>query len=129
MPKEILIVEDEPGVVVALQFLLQQQGHKVLVAERGEDALDLIYKHNPDLLLLDIMLPGISGWEVCEVIRLNPDYRDIKIVFLTARGDESEIARGLAMGADAYITKPFSNEQLIARVNAILENAYDETGK
>ena len=128
MPKEILIVEDEPGVVVALQFLLQQQGHKVLVAERGEDALELIYKYKPDLVLLDIMLPGISGWEVCEIIRLNPDYRDIKMVFLTARGDESEIARGLAMGADAYITKPFSNEQLIAKINALLENAMEETG-
>ena len=122
MPKEILIVEDEPGVVVALQFLLQQQGHKVLVAERGEDALELMYKHNPDLLLLDIMLPGISGWEVCEIIRLNPDYRDVKIVFLTARGDESEIEMGLALGADAYITKPFSNDELITKVNTILEN-------
>ena len=128
MPKEILIVEDEPGVVVALQFLLQQQGHKVLVAERGEDALELIYKYKPDLVLLDIMLPGISGWEVCEIIRLNPDYRDIKIVFLTARGDESEIARGLALGADAYITKPFSNEQLIAKINTLLENAMEEIG-
>ena len=127
MPKEILIVEDEPGVVVAIQFLMEQQGHNVLVAERGEDALDLIYKYKPDLVLLDIMLPGISGWEVCEIIRLNPDCRNIKIAFLTARGDESEIARGLALGADAYITKPFSNDQLVAKVNAILEDAYEET--
>ena len=128
MPREILIVEDEPGVVVAIQFLMEQQGHNVLVAERGEDALDLIYKYKPDLVLLDIMLPGISGWEVCEIIRLNPEYRNIKIVFLTARGDETEIARGLALGADAYITKPFANDQLIASVNAILENAMEETG-
>ena len=92
MPKEILIVEDEPGVVAAIQYLMQQQGHNVLVAQRGEDALDLIYKYKPDLVLLDIMLPGISGWEVCEIIRLNPDYRNVKIVFLTARGDEAEIA-------------------------------------
>jgi DNA-binding response OmpR family regulator len=129
MPKEILIVEDEPGVVAAIQFLMEQQGHNVLVAQRGEDALDLIYKYKPDLVLLDIMLPGISGWEVCEIVRLNPDYRNVKIVFLTARGDEAEIARGLALGADAYITKPFSNDQLIAKVNAILENAYEETEK
>jgi len=129
MPKEILIVEDEPGVVVAIQFLMEQQGHTVLVAERGEDALDLIYKYKPDLVLLDIMLPGISGWEVCEIVRLNPDYRNVKIVFLTARGDEAEIARGLAIGADAYITKPFSNDQLIAKVNMLLETAYEETGK
>ena len=129
MPKEILIVEDEPGVVAAIQFLMEQQGHNILVAERGEDALDLIYKYKPDLVMLDIMLPGISGWEVCEIVRLNPDYRDIKIIFLTARGDEAEIARGLALGADAYITKPFSNDQLIAKVNAILEGAYEETEK
>lgn len=129
MPKEILIVDDEPGVVAAIQFLMEQQGHNVLIAERGEEALDLIYKYRPDLVILDIMLPGISGWEVCEITRLNPDYRDVKIIFLTARGDKGEIARGLALGADAYITKPFSNDQLIAKVNALLENAFEETGK
>ena len=101
MPKEILIVDDEPGVAVAIQFLMEQQGHSVLVAQRGEDALDLIYKYKPDLVLLDIMLPGISGWEVCEIVRLNPDYRNVKIVFLTARSAEVEIAKGLALGADA----------------------------
>ena len=127
MAKEILIVDDEPGVAVAIQFLMEQQGHRVMVAQRGEDALDLIYKYKPDLILLDIMLPGISGWEVCEIIRLNPDYRNIKIVFLTARSSEVEIAKGLALGADAYITKPFSNDKLVARVNALLEDAYEAT--
>ena len=127
MPKEILIVDDEPGVAVAIQFLMEQQGHRVMVAQRGEDALDLIYKYKPNLVLLDIMLPGISGWEVCEIIRLNPDYRNIKIVFLTARSSEVEIAKGLALGADAYITKPFSNDKLVARVNALLEDAYEAT--
>ena len=127
MPKDILIVDDEPGVVVAIQFLMEQQGHRVLVAQRGEDALDLIYKYKPDLVVLDIMLPGISGWEVCEIIRLNPDYRNIKIVFLTARSSEVEIAKGMALGADDYITKPFSNDKLIARVNALLEDAYEKT--
>ena len=129
MPKEILIVDDEPGVVVAIQFLMEQQGYTVLVAKSGEDALEVIYKYKPDLAILDIMLPGISGWEVCEIVRLNPDYRNVKIIFLTARGDEAEIARGLALGADAYITKPFSNDQLIAKVNMLLETAYEETGK
>ena len=129
MPREILIVEDEPGVALAIQFLMEQQGHRVLVAERGEDALELVYKYKPDLILLDIMLPGISGWEVCEIIRLNPAYRNIKVIFLTARGNEAEIARGLALGADAYITKPFSNDQLVATVNRLLEKAFEETGK
>lgn len=127
MPKEILIVDDDPGVAVAIQFLMEQQGHRVMIAQRGEDALDLIYKYKPNLVLLDIMLPGISGWEVCEIIRLNPNYRNIKIVFLTARGTEVEIAKGLALGADAYITKPFSNDKLVAGVNALLEDAYEET--
>ena len=129
MPREILIVEDEPGVALAIQFLMEQQGHRVLVAGRGEDALELVYKYKPDLILLDIMLPGISGWEVCEIIRLNPAYRNIKVIFLTARGSEAEIARGLALGADAYITKPFSNDQLVATVNRLLEKAFEETGK
>ena len=127
MSKEILIVDDEPGVAVAIQFLMEQQGHSVLVAQRGEDALEMIYKYKPDLVLLDIMLAGISGWEVCEIIRLNPDYRNIKIVFLTARSTEVEIAKGLALGADAYITKPFSNDKLVAKVNALLENVYEKT--
>ncbi len=129
MSKEILIVEDEPGVVVAIRFLMEQQGYTIRVAERGKEALELIFKYKPDLVLLDIMLPGMSGWEVCEIIRSNPDYRTVKIVFLTARGDEAEIARGLALGADAYITKPFSNDQLIAKVKSLLENAIEETGK
>jgi len=120
MAKEILIVDDEPNVVVSLQFLMEQQGYKVMAAERGEDALDLIYHYKPDLVLLDIMLPGIDGYEVCEIVRLNPDYRDIKIIFLTARGREEEIARGMSLGADAYITKPFSNADLVAQVKTIL---------
>jgi DNA-binding response OmpR family regulator len=127
--KEILIVDDEPSVVVALQFLMEQQGYQVMTAERGEDALELIYKYKPDLVLLDIMLPGIDGYEVCEIVRLNPDYRDVKIIFLTAKGREVEIARGLALGADAYITKPFSNVELVAQVKEILENTDEEAGE
>jgi CheY-like chemotaxis protein len=129
MSKEILIVEDEPGVAAAIRFLMEQQGYCVRVAEKGEDALDLISTNKPHLVLLDIMLPGISGWEVCEKIRTNPDCRDIKIVFLTARRDEAEVARGLALGADAYITKPFKNDQLIASVKALLQDALEVAGK
>ncbi len=126
MPKEILIVDDEPGVVVPIQFLMEQQGYKVMTAERGEDALDLIYQYKPDLVLLDIMLPGIDGYEVCEIIRLNPNCRNVKIIFLTAKGREVEIAKGLALGADAYISKPFSNTTLVARVKELLETTYEE---
>ncbi len=121
MPKEILIVDDETNAVVPIQFLMEQQGYRVMIAERGEDALDLIYQYKPDLVLLDIMLPGIDGYEVCEIVRLNPDYRYIKIIFLTALGREVEIARGLTLGADAYITKPYSNDELVAKVKEVLE--------
>jgi DNA-binding response OmpR family regulator len=129
MSKEILIVEDEPGVVAAIQFLMEQQGYCVKIAENGEDALDLILKNKPHLVLLDIMLPGMSGWDVCEQIRLDPDCRRVKIAFLTARGDEAEVARGLALGADAYITKPFNNDKLIAKIKSLLEDACEKTGK
>ena len=128
MAKEILIVDDEPSIVVPIQFLMEQQGYSVIVAENGHDALDLIYKYKPDLVLLDIMLPGIDGYEVCEIVRLNPKLRDIKIIFLTAKGREVEIAKGLALGADAYITKPFSNAELVAKVKMVLENINEEAG-
>ena len=128
MSKEILIVDDEPSIVVPVQFLMQQQGYNVLVAEDGHDALDMIYKYQPDLVLLDIMLPGIDGYEVCEIVRLNPKLRDVKIIFLTAKGREVEIAKGLALGADAYITKPFSNAELVAKVKTVLDNINEEAG-
>jgi DNA-binding response OmpR family regulator len=128
MPKEILIVDDEPSIVVPIQFLMQQQGYNVIVAENGHDALDMIYKYKPDLVLLDIMLPGIDGYEICEIVRLNPKLRDVKIIFLTAKGREVEIAKGLALGADAYITKPFSNAELVAKVKTVLDNINEEAG-
>ena len=114
--------------MVPVKFLMEQQGYNVMIAERGEDALDLIYHYKPDLVLLDIMLPGIDGYEVCEIVRLNPDYRDIKIIFLTAKGRETEIAKGLALGADDYITKPYSNAELVAKVNELLEKTHEEAG-
>ena len=129
MAKEILIVDDEPNVAVPIQFLMEQQGYRVMIAERGEDALDLIYQYKPDLVLLDIMLPGIDGYEVCEIVRLNPNFRKVKIIFLTAKGREEEIAKGLALGADAYITKPFSNTEIVAKVKELLEKTNEEAGE
>ena len=126
MAKEILLVDDEPNLIVPIQFLMEQQGYRVTIAERGEDALDLLYQHKPDLVLLDIMLPGIDGYEVCEIIRLNPNYRNTKIIFLTAKGREVEIAKGLALGADAYITKPFSNAALVAKIKELLEETSEK---
>ena len=128
MPKEILIVDDEPSIVVPIQFLMEQQGYNVIVAKNGEDALDIILKYKPALILLDIMLPGIDGYEVCEIVRLNPEFRNVKIIFLTAKGREVEIAKGMALGADAYIIKPFSNAEVVAKVKELLEKTHEKTG-
>jgi DNA-binding response OmpR family regulator len=123
MPGKILIVDDEPNIVVPLQFLMEQNGYSVLVAQSGEEALEVISKDKPDLVLLDIMLPGMDGFEVCEIVRLNPDWRDTKIIFLTAKGRDVDIAKGMLLGADEYITKPFSNQQIIDCVKKLLNDS------
>jgi len=123
MPPTILIVDDEPNIVVPLQFLMEQNGYRTLVAQSGEEALESISKERPDLVLLDIMLPGIDGFEVCEIIRLKPEWRHIRIIFLTAKGREVDVAKGLILGADEYITKPFSNQQIVETVKKLLEES------
>ena len=122
MPFKILIVDDEPNIVIPLQFLMEQNGCHVMVAQSGEEALEMLYRHKPDLTLLDIMLPGIDGYEICEIIRLKPELRDIKVIFLTAKGRDINIAKGLALGADAYITKPFSNVDVVNTVKTLLNS-------
>ncbi|MFC1875886.1 response regulator transcription factor [Thermodesulfobacteriota bacterium] len=121
MPPKILIVDDEPNIVIPLQFLMEQNGYHTLVAQSGEEALEMISKEKPDLILLDIMLPGVDGFEVCEIVRLNPEWRNTKIIFLTAKGRDVDIAKGMVLGADEYITKPFSNQQIIDAVKKLLE--------
>ena len=121
MPIKILIVDDEPNIVIPLQFLMEQNGYSALVAHSGEEALEMISKERPDLILLDIMLPGVDGFEVCEIVRLNPDWRTIRVIFLTAKGRDVDIAKGMVLGADEYITKPFSNQQIIDAVKKLLE--------
>lgn len=121
MPKKILIVDDEPSIIVPLQFLMEQNGYQVQVAFSGEEAMETIAAYHPNLILLDIMLPVIDGFEVCQRVRENPEFNDIRIVLLTAVGSEANIAKGLALGADAYITKPFSNTEVIGKVKELLE--------
>lgn len=123
MSNKILIVDDEPNIVVPLQFLMEQNDYTVDVAYSGEEALESISRWRPDLVLLDIMLPGMDGFEVCQIMRLNEAWRDIKIIFLTAKGRDVDVAKGMVLGADAYIIKPFSNTEIIAKVRALLENA------
>jgi DNA-binding response OmpR family regulator len=121
MPLKILIVDDEPNIVIPLQFLMEQNGYRTLVAQSGEEALEMISKEKPDLVLLDIMLPGVDGFEVCEIIRLNPEWRNTRVIFLTAKGRDVDIAKGMVLGADEYITKPFSNQQIIDAVKKLLQ--------
>jgi len=121
MPQKILIVDDEPNIVVPLQFLMERNGYETAVAQSGEEALEAISKEKPDLVLLDIMLPGIDGFEVCEIVKLKPEWKHIKIIFLTAKGRDVDIAKGMVLGADEYIAKPFSNQQIVESVQRLLE--------
>jgi DNA-binding response OmpR family regulator len=121
MAKKILIVDDEPSIIVALQFLMEQNGYETLVAFSGEEAMEAVAQHRPDLILLDIMLPVVDGFEVCQRVREKADWTDIRIVLVTALDREANVAKGLALGADAYVTKPFANAALIAKVKELLE--------
>ncbi|KKL21960.1 hypothetical protein LCGC14_2440220 [marine sediment metagenome] len=116
MPASILVVDDEPNIVLSLEFIMQNEGYDVRIAKDGEEALQAIKEKVPDLVLLDIMMPAMSGYEVCQRIRANPEWKDIRIVMLTAKGREVDQEKGMAMGADDYITKPFATRDLIARV-------------
>ncbi|MDO9197551.1 response regulator transcription factor [Rhodoferax sp.] len=120
MSKRILIADDEPNIVVSLEFLMKREGFEVQVAADGEAALQAIATQVPDLVLLDIMLPKKDGFEVCQQIRANPEWQSLKVVMLTAKGRDTEVSKGLALGADAYMTKPFSTRDLVAQVRQLL---------
>ncbi len=120
MARRVLVVDDEPNIVLSLEFLMKKAGFEVEVARNGQEALAAIARQPPDVLLLDVMMPEMDGFEVCERLRADPRGRATKVVMLTARGRDSERQRGLALGADAYVTKPFSTRELVARVKAML---------
>lgn len=120
---KVLVVDDEPNIVLSLEFLMQQAGFDVTTALDGESALALVSENPPDLVLLDISLPGISGFEVLEQLRNQPSFKRLPIVMLTAHGREVEREKGLALGADDYITKPFSTRQLVEKVQALLNES------
>jgi DNA-binding response OmpR family regulator len=119
--KKVLIADDEPNIVAALEFLLQQSGYEVLIARNGEEALNLIEARSPNLVLLDVMMPLKSGYEVCRRIREHPDWRHMKVVMLSAKGRDAEVNKGLSLGADLYITKPFSTRELMGKIKGLLE--------
>jgi len=119
----VLIVDDEPNIVLSLQFLLSREGYEIDIARDGESALELAARMPPDLVVLDLMLPGLDGYEVCRRLRASPATAATKIVVVTARAREAERVRGLEEGADAYVTKPFSTRELIATVGRFLGRA------
>ena len=120
MAKKILIADDEPNIVTALEFLLARGGYEVLIARDGEEALKTLESARPDLVLLDVMMPVKSGYEICKRIRERPEWAHIKVVMLSAKGRDAEVNKGMAMGADLYVTKPFSTRELMEQIKGLL---------
>lgn len=122
MAHKILIVDDEPNILISLEYLMQREGFEVTVARDGLQAITAIEDTPPDLVLLDVMMPGKTGLEVCQHIRAQDRLRDVRIIMLTAKGRETDVAKGLALGANAYVTKPFSTRDLVAQVRELLQS-------
>jgi DNA-binding response OmpR family regulator len=120
MTNKVLIADDEPNIVTSLQFLMERNGFEVQVARDGNEALSLMESFEPDLVLLDVMMPRKSGFEVCQKIRENDAWKHVKIIMLTAKGRDTEVSKGLALGADAYTSKPFSTRELVVKVRELL---------
>jgi DNA-binding response OmpR family regulator len=120
MSKKVLIADDEANIVISLEFLMKREGHAVSIARDGPTALAAIRSAKPDLVLLDVMMPGLSGFEVCQAVRADEALAGVKILMLSAKGRDTDIAKGQAMGADAYMTKPFSTRELAEKVRELL---------
>ena len=120
MSHKILIADDEPNIVVSLEYLLKRAGYQVLVARDGQEAIDAIRRERPRLVLLDVMMPKKSGHEVCAELRADEGTSGIKVLMLSAKGRDTDVDKGLGVGADAYMTKPFSTKELAAKVADML---------
>jgi len=129
MGKRILIVDDEPNIVLSLEFLMKREGYEVATAGDGDAALDALAAHTPDLVILDVMLPKMNGFEVCRRVRADPRWKALPILMLTAKGRDSEVSKGLGLGADLYVTKPFSTKELVAQVKGLLAAAREPGGE
>jgi DNA-binding response OmpR family regulator len=116
----ILIADDEPNILISLEYLLQRAGYEVQVARDGQEALDALRAWKPALVLLDVMMPNKTGFEVCQALRADESIRHIRVLMLTAKGRDTDIAKGLGVGADAYMTKPFSTRELVQKVQEML---------
>src|SRR5512135_1829208 len=126
MPAKVLIVEDEDSLVTLLSYNLQSEGYSVVHTASGSDAMMMMQEERPDIVILDWMLPGLAGIEICRQIRARPETKALPVIMLTARGEEGDRIRGLQTGADDYVVKPFSVSELVARVKALLRRASPE---
>jgi DNA-binding response OmpR family regulator len=120
MTKKILIADDEPNILISLEYLMKREGYAVSVARDGVEALDTLRRERPTLVLLDVMMPRKNGYEVCQEVRADDELKDTLVVMLTAKGRDTDVAKGLAIGADDYITKPFSTKELVQKVRELL---------
>lgn len=123
MPDKVLVVDDEPFILRSLGFVLERAGFTVMLARNGEEALEVLRDARPKLVILDVMMPRKNGYEVCEIVKGDPDLRDTYVILLTAKGQESARDRGVVAGADEYMTKPFSPSKIVERVREILATA------
>lgn len=118
--QKILVVDDDPYILMSLEFLMKKNGYDVIVARNGTEALDLLEKRVPDLVLLDIMMPDVDGYAICKHIKSNKKLKEAKVVFMSAKSKEADIQKGLDLGASLYITKPFSTRELMKQIKSLM---------
>ena len=118
--KKVLIVDDEPNILMSLEFLMKKENYQVFIARNGAEALAIIADEKPDAVILDIMMPEVDGYEVCEKVKTSEETKDMKVVFLSAKSKEADIQKGYDMGADLYLTKPFSTRKLVKEVKSLV---------
>ena len=123
MSPKILVADDEPNIVISLEYLLKREGYNVVIARDGQEAVDAIVREQPDLVLLDVMMPKKTGFEVCQEVRSHEAVHATKILMLTAKGRDTDVAKGTALGADGYMTKPFATRELVQKVAEMLGKA------
>jgi DNA-binding response OmpR family regulator len=120
MTYKILVADDEPNILISLEYLMKREGYEVLLARDGHEALELLRRERPQLVLLDVMMPKKTGFEVCQELRADETLKDTKVLMLTAKGRDTDVAKGMALGASAYMTKPFSTRELVEKVRELL---------
>ena len=120
MTHKILVADDEPNILISLEYLMKREGYEVFLGRDGHEALEMLRRERPHLVLLDVMMPKKTGFEVCQELRSDESLRDTKVLMLTAKGRDTDVAKGMALGASAYMTKPFSTRELVEKVRELL---------